>query len=137
MKIVLKVGLYQRRLRVLVFSHLIKAQKGSTRIVPHSRPSAMSAETRHLECEVPEGVPRTGFWNRASTLKQYFVLPKKGPEYYLKYEFLAFPVLGILNLSTPLEVPSKLCIILKKNQSDLIRRFLIRPYGGLGLLYLP
>ena len=43
-----------------------------------------------------------GFWNGASTLKQYFVLPKNGSKYYLKYTFLAFPVLGILGLGTPL-----------------------------------
>ena len=48
------------------------------------------------------GVPRTGFWNGASTLKQCFVFPKNGSKYYLKYTFLAFPVLGILVLGTPL-----------------------------------
>ena len=48
------------------------------------------------------GVPGTGFWNGASTLKQYFVLPKIGSKYYLKYSFLAFPVLGVLGLGTPL-----------------------------------
>ena len=42
------------------------------------------------------------FWNVASTLSQYFVLPKNGSKYYLKYKFLAFPVLGILGLCTPL-----------------------------------
>ena len=47
-------------------------------------------------------VPRTGFWNGASTLKQYFVLPKNGSKYYRKYTFLAFPVLGILGLGTAL-----------------------------------
>ena len=49
-------------------------------------------------------VPGTGFWNGASTLKQYFVLPKNGSKYYLKYTFLAFPVLGILGLGTPLDL---------------------------------
>ena len=48
------------------------------------------------------GVPGTGFWNGASTLKQYFVLSKNGSKYYLKYTFLAFPVLGSLGLGTPL-----------------------------------
>ena len=47
-------------------------------------------------------VPGTGFWNGASTLNQYFVLPKNGSKYYLKYTFLAFPVLGILGLGTSL-----------------------------------
>ena len=49
------------------------------------------------------GVPGTGFWNGASALKQYFVLPKNGSKYYLKYTFFAFPVLGILGLVTPLD----------------------------------
>ena len=44
------------------------------------------------------------FWNDASTLKQYFVLPKNGSKDYLKYTFLAFPVFGILALGTPLVV---------------------------------
>ena len=48
------------------------------------------------------GVPRMAFWNGASTLKQYFVLPKNDSMCYLKYTFLAFPVLGILGLGTPL-----------------------------------
>ena len=48
------------------------------------------------------GVPGTGFWNGASSLKQYFVLPKNGSKYYLKYMFLAFSLLGILGLGTPL-----------------------------------
>ena len=48
------------------------------------------------------GVPGTDFWNGGSTLKQYFVLPKNGSKYYLKYTFLIFPVLGILCLGTPL-----------------------------------
>ena len=43
-----------------------------------------------------------GFWNGVSTLKHYFVLPNNGSKYYLKYTFLAFPVLGILGLGTPL-----------------------------------
>ena len=43
-----------------------------------------------------------GFWNGSNTLKQYFVLPKNGSKYYLKYTFLAFLVLGILVLGTPL-----------------------------------
>ena len=47
-------------------------------------------------------VPGTGFWNGASILKQYFVLPKNGSKYYLKYTFLVFPILGILGLGTPL-----------------------------------
>ena len=47
-------------------------------------------------------VPRTGFWNGISTLKQYFVLPKNGSKYYLKYTFLAFPVLGVWGLGTSL-----------------------------------
>ena len=55
------------------------------------------------------GVLGTGFWNGASTLKQYLVLPKNGSKYYLKYTFLAFPVLGILGLSTPLVL--YICII--------------------------
>ena len=46
--------------------------------------------------------PRTGVWNDVSTLNQYFVLPKNGSKYYLKYTFLAFLVLGILGLVTPL-----------------------------------
>ena len=50
-------------------------------------------------------VPRTGFWNGASTLKQYFVLPKNGSKYYLKYTFFIFPVLGILGLGAPLPTP--------------------------------
>ena len=42
-------------------------------------------------------------WTMAiPTLKQYFVLPKNGSKYYLKYTFLAFSVLGILGLGTPL-----------------------------------
>ena len=49
------------------------------------------------------GVLGTGFWNGASALNQYFVLPKNGSKYYLKYTFLTFPVLGILGLGTPLE----------------------------------
>ena len=53
--------------------------------------------------EAGRHVPGTGFWNGASTLKQYFVLPKNGSKYYLKYTFLAFPVLGILGLGTSLE----------------------------------
>ena len=53
------------------------------------------------------GVPRTGFRNDASTLKQYFVLPKNRSKYYLKYRFLAFSVLGILGLGTPLVTPHK------------------------------
>ena len=47
-------------------------------------------------------VPGTNFWNGGSTLKQYFVLPKNGSKYYLKYTFLVFPVLGILGLGTSL-----------------------------------
>ena len=53
---------------------------------------------------VIRGVPGTGFWKGDSTVKQYFVLPKNGSKYYLKYTFLAFPVLGILGLGTPLVV---------------------------------
>ena len=49
-------------------------------------------------------VPGTGFWNGASTLNQYFVLPMNGSKYYLKYTFLVFPVLGILGLGTSLIV---------------------------------
>ena len=48
------------------------------------------------------GVPGTCFWNGASTLRQYFVLPKNGSKHYLKYTFLAFPILGILGRGTPL-----------------------------------
>ena len=48
------------------------------------------------------GDPGKGFWNGASALKQYFVLPKNGSKYYLKYTFLVFPILGILGLGTPL-----------------------------------
>ena len=44
----------------------------------------------------------TGFGNGTSSLKQCFVLPKNGSKYYLKYTFLAFPVLGILGLGTSL-----------------------------------
>ena len=51
------------------------------------------------------GAPGTGFGDGTSTLKQYFVLLKSGSKYYLKYKFLAFPILEILGLSTPL-VPS-------------------------------
>ena len=51
-------------------------------------------------------VPGTGFGNGASTLKQHFVLPKNGSKYYLKYTFLAFPVLGIFGLGTSL-VPTR------------------------------
>ena len=64
------------------------------------------------------GVPRTGFWNGTKTLKQYFVLPKNGSKYYLKYTFLVFPVLGVLSLGTPLMpdtnelVGEDLCIII-------------------------
>ena len=47
-------------------------------------------------------VPGTVFWNDPSSLKQYFVLPKNGSKYYLKYTFLVFPVLGILGLGTSL-----------------------------------
>ena len=47
-------------------------------------------------------VPGTGFWNGASALKQHFVLSKNGSKYYLKYTFLAFPVLGIFGLGTSL-----------------------------------
>ena len=47
-------------------------------------------------------VPGTGFGNGVSTLKQYFVLPKNGSKYYLKYTFFVFPVLGILGLGTSL-----------------------------------
>ena len=43
-----------------------------------------------------------GLWNGAGTLKQCFILPKNGSKHYLKYTFLAFPVLGILGLRTPL-----------------------------------
>ena len=48
------------------------------------------------------GVLGTDFWNGASTLKQYFVLPKNRSKYYLNNTFLAFPVLGILSLGTTL-----------------------------------
>ena len=48
------------------------------------------------------GVPRTNFCNGASNLKQYFVLPKNGSKDYVKYTFLAFLVLGVLGLGTPL-----------------------------------
>ena len=48
------------------------------------------------------GVAGMGFWNGTSALKQYFVLPKNGSKYYLKYTLLVFPVLGILGLGTPL-----------------------------------
>ena len=62
--------------------------------------------TRHYLCTqwvLPiTDVPGTGFWNGPSSLKQYFVLSKNGAKYYLKYTFLAFPVLGILGLGTPL-----------------------------------
>ena len=51
-------------------------------------------------------VPGTGFWNGPSSLKQYFVLPKNGSKYYLKYTFLVFPVLGILGLGTSLVLTS-------------------------------
>ena len=50
----------------------------------------------------PRGVLGTVFWNVSSTLKQYFVLPKNGSNYYLMYTLLAFSVLGILGLGTPL-----------------------------------
>ena len=48
------------------------------------------------------GVPGTGFSNGDSTLKHYFVLPNNWSKYYLKYTFLAFPVLVILGFGTPL-----------------------------------
>ena len=57
-------------------------------------------------------VPGTGFGNGASTLKQYFVLPKNGSKHYLKYTFLAFPVLGILGLGT---------FLVRRSSSDLRR----------------
>ena len=53
-------------------------------------------------------VPRTGFSNGASTLKQHFVLPKNGSKYYLKYTFLVFPVLGIFGLGTSLAAATRL-----------------------------
>ena len=51
------------------------------------------------------------FWNGASTLKLYFVLPKSGSKYYFKYTFLDFPVLGILGLGTPLVCTCSLTVI--------------------------
>ena len=64
------------------------------------------AWTSHAPKYMPSrDFPGTGFWNGASALKQYFVLPKNGSKYYLKCTFLVFPVLGILGLDTPL-VPS-------------------------------
>ena len=59
----------------------------------------------------------TGFWNGASTLKQYFVLPKNGSKYYLKYTFLVFPVLGIFGLGTSLAMTLQLNYPLS-NQKD-------------------
>ena len=56
----------------------------------------------HISTPHCRHVPRTGFWNGASTLKQHFVLPKNGSKYYLKYTFLVFPVLGILGPGTSL-----------------------------------
>ena len=74
---------------------------------PGRTPTTLQPRVSKVECtdEISistRGVPRTGFWNGASTLKQYFVLPKNGSKYYPKYTFLAFPVLGILGLGTPL-----------------------------------
>ena len=63
-------------------------------------------------------VPGTGFWNGASTLNQYFVLPKNGSKYYLKYTFLVFPVLGILGLGTSLLSGKGI----DKQQKDSVRR---------------
>ena len=65
--------------------------------------TAYFIEIQSLSIEMRSGgVPTTGFWNGASTLKQYFILFKNGSKYYLKYTFLAFHVLGILGLGTPL-----------------------------------
>ena len=59
------------------------------------------------QCMVASGgVPGTGFWNGASTSKQYFVLPNNGSKYHLQYTFLAFPILGILAIGTPLVASS-------------------------------
>ena len=59
-------------------------------------------------------VPGTAFWSCASSSKQYLALPKNGSKYYLKYTFLAFPVLGILDLGTSLQIthPTRAAILL-------------------------
>ena len=57
---------------------------------------------RSLKLSWTRGVLGTGSWSGTSTLKQYFVLLKNGSKYYIKYTFLAFPVLGILGHGTPL-----------------------------------
>ena len=67
------------------------------------------------------GVPRAGFGNGAWTLKQYFVLPKNGSKYYLKYTFLVFPILGILGLGTPL-VP---CMKVLRNVLQIVCQYFI------------
>ena len=46
----------------------------------------------------------TGFLNGASTLKQYFVLPLNGLEYYLMYTFKVVHVLWILDPGTYLHL---------------------------------
>ena len=56
---------------------------------------------QHQQLVAARHVSGTDFWNGTSTLKQYFVLPKNGSNYYLKYTFLAILVLGILGLGTP------------------------------------
>ena len=61
-------------------------------------------------CVNSRGVSGTGFGNDTSVLKIYFVLPKNGSKHYLKYTFLAFPMLRILGLGTPL-FNSRKCIM--------------------------
>ena len=66
---------------------------------------------KHVRLHINElptrGVSGTGFWNSTSSLKQYFVFPKNVSKHYLKYMFLAFPVLGIWGLGTPLVATSQ------------------------------
>ena len=58
------------------------------------------ANEEEMDVDDTRHVPRTSFKNCTSSLKQYFVLPKNGSKYYLKYTLLAFTVFGILGLGT-------------------------------------
>ena len=69
---------------------------------PRKAPPQMAAAKMEGQDLQNRHVLGTGFWNGASSLKQYFVFPKNGSKYYHKYTFLAFPVLGILDLGTSL-----------------------------------
>ena len=59
-------------------------------------------------------VPGTVFWSCASSSKEYFALPKNGWKHYLQYTFLPFPILGILDLGTSLQMthPTHAAILL-------------------------